>query len=184
MWPSLGRREGASKAPADGRVPLAQMDGLGGASNAAASGPTQAQLTGTPREQADRLFNRVMTERSGGDTARAKFFLPMAVEAYRLAGELDADGLYHLSLLQALAGDDNGARETAERILKRDPTHLLGLAAAADAARAAGDTATARKHYLQFLSGYESELKTAKIEYKDHGQMLPGLKRDAEAFVR
>src|SRR5262245_22995279 len=62
-------------------------------------------LSGNMRENADRLFNRVMTERESGDTAAAKRFVPMAVQAYQSSGELDADGWYHLSVLQTFGGD-------------------------------------------------------------------------------
>lgn len=183
LWPTFRGKHGED-IRADRRVPFSQMEGIGGEGGDAAPGPTQAQLTGTPREQADRLFNRVMTERSGGDTARAKFFVPMAIQAYQMAEILDADGLYHLSLLQAVGGNNKAARVSAERILQSDPKHLLGLAAAADAARATGDNVGARKYYARFLAAYDNELKTTKGEYKDHGQVLPVLKRDAEAFMK
>jgi hypothetical protein len=152
------------------RVPIDQFQEQGG--TAPTGGGAPGPLTGTPREQADRLFNRVMSERENGDTARAKFFLPMAIQAFEMAGDLDADGLYHLSLLQSFGGDDKAARITAERILANDASHLLGLAAAADAARAAGDNAAARKHYQKFLSVYDAEMKKQKIEYQDHKSSL------------
>src|SRR5690606_11417068 len=81
---------------------------------------------------------------AAGDSAEVSFFLPMALAAYRQAGPLDADGLYHLSVLEIAAGDPAAARATAERILETEPDHLLGLAAAARAARDAGENAAAR----------------------------------------
>lgn len=183
MWPTISGRNGPSAT--EGRMPLGQMAGAADSgADASATGPTQAMIGGTPRENADRLFNRIMTERASGDTARAKFFLPMGIQAYQMVGDLDADGLYHLSLLQALSGDDKAALTSAERILKGDPKHLLGLAAAADAARASGATATAKKYYQRFLDAYDSELKTTKEEYKDHAQILPTFKKDAETFLK
>jgi hypothetical protein len=164
------------------RVPIDQFEKRASAEPVSGSAP--GPLTGTPREQADRLFNRVMSERENGDTARAKFFLPMAIQAFEMAGDLDADGLYHLSLLQAFAGDEAAARKTAQRILDKDAHHLLGLAAAADAARAAGDNAAARKYYQQFLSAYDAEMKKQKIEYQDHSRMIVQLKTQAEEFIR
>jgi hypothetical protein len=163
----------------DGRMPLNQMGDLGGGSASGAPGP----LTGTPREQADRLFNRVMTEKENGDTAQAKFFVPMAVQAYEMAGQLDADGYYHLSLLHNIGGNPQAALSAAEQVLSTSPNHLLALSAAAQAARAAGDNAAARRFYQRFLSAYDAESKTTKQEYQDHGKMLPELRTEASAFV-
>lgn len=180
MWPSISGRESADNA---GKMPLTQVQGIAGdAAGDDDSGPSQAQLSGTPREQADRLFNRIMTEREKGDTARAKFFLPMGIEAYQMAGDLDADGLYHLSLLQSFGGDYKAARATAEKVLAIQPNHLLALSAAANAARAAGDNSAAHRYYKQFLAAYDSELKTGKEEYQDHARVLPELKKEAEQY--
>jgi hypothetical protein len=153
------------------------------ASTAPSAGP--GPLSGTPREQADRLFNRIMTERESGDTAQAKFFVPMAVQAYDMAGNLDEDGLYHLSLVHQVGGDFKAARETAERILATSPNHLLGLSAAANAARADGDNSAARNYYQKFLQAFDTESKnTTRPEYRDHGRMFPELKTEAETFLK
>jgi tetratricopeptide (TPR) repeat protein len=140
-------------------------------------------LTGTPREQADRLFNRVMEARAAGDTGQVAFFLPMALAAYEQAGELDADGLYHLSLLQSLAGQPRAALNTAERVLATSPDHLLALAAAAEAARDAGDHAAARRYYERFLAVYDTERARQLPEYLDHSRILPLHRQDAERFL-
>jgi tetratricopeptide (TPR) repeat protein len=144
---------------------------------------TPPPLTGTPREQADRLFDRIMREREAGNLERAAGFLPMAIAAYNQAGELDADGLYHLSMLQSAAGDLPAARATAERILVAAPDHLLGLAAAADAAADAGDSATARKHWSHFLEVFDVESGKPLQEYLDHGRILPEYRATARTFV-
>src|SRR5690606_1564956 len=149
-------------------VPGASMMG---APTASAGSPPP--LTGTPREQADQLFNRVMTELEAGDTARASFFMPVAVMAYRQAGPLDADGLYHLSLLETASGDYAAARATAEQILAMMPKHLLGLASAARAAAAAGDDAAARDYHERFLAAYDEEKDRPLQEYRDHSRVLP-----------
>ena len=170
-----------NKAPqVDGRVPLNQMGEIGGGASSGAPSP----LSGTPREQADRLFNRVMTEKEGGDTTQAKFFVPMAVQAYEMAGNLDPDGYYHLSLLHNLGGNPQAALSAAERVLATSPNHLLALSAAAQAARASGDNAAARRFYQRFIAAYDAESRTAKQEYEDHGKMLPELKTEAENFLK
>lgn len=181
-WPAISGNK--NRAPDDGRVPIAQMPGGVPAGEGAGGGPTMDQLSGTPREQADRLFNRIMTEQQGGDTARAKFFTPMTIQAYGMVPNLDDDGLYHLSLVHDVAGDYKAARETAERILANNPHHLLALSAAANAANAAGDRAAAKRYYEKFLSVFDSESKKDLPEYQDHGRMFPQLKTEAEAFLK
>ena len=175
LWP----RGGEDAPETDGRQPISQI------TDAQAEGSQQGtppQLTGTPREQADRLFNRIMTEQAGGDTARAKFFLPMAFEAYEMSGPLDNDGLYHLALLQDLGGEYAAARATAERILSTSPKHLLALSAAGNAARDQGDKAAAKSYYDRFLAAYDAEsTRTDLPEYRDHGRVFPDLKAEATA---
>lgn len=142
-----------------------------------------APLTGTPREQADRLFNRVMQAQAQGDNDQVAFFLPMAVLAYRQAGELDADGLYHLSLLETASGDPASGLATAEMILGTTPTHLLALAAAAQAADAQGDGAGARRYYQRFLEALPTERESSRAEYMDHAGIIPAYQEEAEKYL-
>lgn len=144
--------------------------------NPFAGAPSPGQLdplSGTPREQADRLFNRIMEENAQGNVDQARFFAPMAIQAYDAAGPLDADALYHLSLIHAVAADYPAARAAAEQILAASPTHLLGLAALAEAALGLGDTATARDAYSRFLENLASERAKQLHEYTDHSGILP-----------
>ncbi len=176
-WPAL---RGKDNDQSDGRVPLSQLGGPMDGGQSGAPGP----LEGSPRQQADRLFNRVMTERESGDTTQAKFFVPMAVQAYQMAGELDADGYYHLSLLHNLVGDYKAALENAEKILATAPNHILGLSAAANAARGAGNTAQARQYFQRLVANFEAESKITRQEYQDHANMLPEIRKEAEAFLK
>ncbi|MCI0434796.1 MAG: zinc ribbon domain-containing protein [Gemmatimonadetes bacterium] len=140
-------------------------------------------LTGTPREQADRLFNRIMEEREAGDIEQARFFVPMAVQAYQAAEPLDADGYYHLSLIHSVAGDFDAARRTAQQILAQEPDHLLGIAATAEAAAGAGDDDAARAAWQRYLDALESERSKQKSEYLDHSAMLARYEQDARAAL-
>jgi len=142
-----------------------------------------APLTGTPREQADRLFNRVMQALAAGDLEQVNFFAPMGILAYRQAGELDDDGLYHLSLLETVGGDPSSGLETAERILEGSKDHLLALAAAAQAADALGDRDRATRYYEHFLAVYEAESERPLPEYLDHAQILEPYRAEAEAYL-
>jgi hypothetical protein len=141
-------------------------------------------LTGTPREQADRLFNRIMSERESGDTARARFFLPMGIQAYRNAGDLDPDGLYHLALLQTSAGLTADAIATAQQLLATNPNHLLALGAAGEAAEEAGDTAAARAFYERYLRAYPAEKTKSSAEYLDHAKVLPQYETAAQRYLK
>jgi hypothetical protein len=141
-------------------------------------------LTGSVREQADRLFNRIMQARAEGDSAQMMFFVPMALAAYREAEPLDDDGLYHLSLIETAAGDAAAALATAERVLATTPTHLLALAAAAEAALAAGNADAAQRYYQRYLEAYDGERDRQLAEYIDHARILPEYRETAERHVR
>lgn len=137
----------------------------------------------TPREAADRLFDRVMQAAEQGDSTEAQNFLPMAIGAYERARPLDADGLFHLSVLQRTAGDSEAALETARQGLEDDPDHLLLLSAAAEAERELGDTAAARDHYSHLLDVWEEERASGLEDYQVHSTLLPRIRDDAEAFL-
>lgn len=140
-------------------------------------------LTGTPREQADRLFNRVMQAQAQGDNDQVAFFVPMAVLAYRQATPLDTDGLYHLSVLETASGDVASGLATAEEILAGAPEHLLGLAAAAQAADALEDRTGARRYYERFLAAFQAERGKPLPEYLDHQPIFSSYKQEAEAYL-
>lgn len=137
----------------------------------------------TPREAADRLFNRVMENVSAGDSAQATQFLPMAIAAYRRVPSLDVDGRYHLAVLHLASSDAAAAGAQADSIRAADPDHLFGLYAAARAARDAGDADAARARYREFLDRYDAQLQRQLPEYADHAAAMPGMKAEAEAFV-
>jgi tetratricopeptide (TPR) repeat protein len=143
--------------------------------------PDLANLT--PRQAADQLYNRIMSAAEAGDSAGAVFFLPMAQQAYDQARPLDADGLFHLSLLQSMAGDAASALATAEEALAAHPGHLLNLSAAGRAAAQAGDTAAAVGFYRSFLESYDEEMAKGIEEYDLHSGMMPELRREAEALA-
>jgi hypothetical protein len=140
-------------------------------------------LTGTPREQADRLFTRIMTAAEQGDSVEARRFTPMAIGAYGMAAPLDADGLYHLAVVHLVAGNHAEARSTAEQILAGADSHLLGLAVAGEAAVAAGDSAAAREYYGRLLQAYDTELARGLPEYDAHSRSLPEFRATAEQIA-
>jgi len=122
----------------------------------------------TPEEQADRLFNRVMTLFEQSDTARVQFLAPMAVEAYQRLPGLTLDQRYHLGRIGAVTGVPQLARAEADTILQQRPTHLLGLVLAAQAARMRGDETAARGYDRRLLAALASEEKAGLPEYAQH----------------
>lgn len=144
--------------------------------------PALDPLSGSPRQQADRLFDRIMRESSAGNNDQAIFFAPMAIQAYEMAEPLDADGLYHVSLIHGVTGDFASARAAAQRILDVMPTHLLGLAALAEAAIGEGDNAAAAQAYRTFLDNLESERAKQLQEYLDHERILETYELNARAI--
>lgn len=138
----------------------------------------------TPREAADRLFNRVMQSVSSGDSAEAQAFLPMAVSAYERVPELDADGHYHLAVLQMVRGDYRAARAEAEAILETSPSHLFGLFTAAQAERELGNEVEATAFFRRFRDAYEAETARQLPEYGEHAPALAAMKTEAESAAR
>jgi tetratricopeptide (TPR) repeat protein len=136
----------------------------------------------TPRQAADNLFDRVMRAVANGNTTEATNFLPMAIAAYDLARPLDADGLFHLSLLQRAAQEQEAALQSALDGLAANPDHLLNLYGAAEASVALGDSAAARGYYERLLAAWDREIAADRLEYEEHRALLPLIREDAEAF--
>lgn len=152
---------------------------------ASAQGSPPDLSTMTPREAADRLFERVMRAVDGGNQAEAAQFLPMAISAYDRIGTLTLDDRFHLSLLHAAGGDGTQALAVAEAGLEERDSHLLLLAAAAEAALLLGDTAQARTYYQSFVDGWDDEKAAALPEYAPgvHAELLDTLRVEANAFL-
>jgi len=176
-WSAVrGGGSGSSPSPMSGGQPAA-------AAGSPAAGASSVDLsTMTPREAADRLFNHVMTDVSQGDTADAIAFQPMAVEAYERAEPLDLDGLFHMSLLQRLT-DPAAALATAQRILEKNPDHILGLGAAAEAAAQSGQPELAARYYKHLLEVYDAQAKLDLPGYEAHKSLLSEMKSEAEAYL-
>ncbi len=139
--------------------------------------------TMTPRQAADRLFNRVMAAAERGDNTEVVNFLPMAIRAHEMIEGLDADGKFHLVLLNLQASLNKNALISAREILAESPKHLLGLVGAADASLALGDTASARVFYQDWLDAYDSEIVKKLPEYIDHRVILETKEMTARALL-
>ena len=157
--------------------------GMPPVSGVPATGQSTLDLsTMTPREAADRLFDRVMRTIAAGDTAGAVSFQPMAVQAYQAVEPLDLDGLFHQSLLEMLV-DPSAALATAERILAVEPDHILGLGAAAEAALGSGDEARASEMYARIVEVYGAQVTRPLVEYQGHTGLMTQYLTAAQAFL-
>lgn len=133
----------------------------------------------TPREQADRLFTRIMTAAEAGDTARVAFHTEMALQAYRMLGEMDLDTRYRMGLIHVVRGERDAALAQADSMEVEVPGHLLALALREAAYRAAGDTDAIANVYEAFLRNHDREVATGRPEYAAHKNTIDGLLDEA-----
>lgn len=133
----------------------------------------------SPREAADRLFNRVMRASEGGNQSEAAQFAPMALQAYQMVPVLDADAQFHIGLIKLATGDVAGVREQVERLSDYAPDHLLGYYLAY---RLEDEGSAAATEILQrFSAARDAELATGRPEYQAHGNSIETLTRAAAA---
>jgi len=156
-------------------------DATAGGVQAFAPQPVVPPPVQSPRTVADQLFNRAMMAHETGQAQQAAVFLPEAITAYQGLEPLDSDGLFHLALLQLAAGTAGEARATSDRILATAPNHLLGLAAAAQAAEK-NEPVEAKGLWQRYLDAYDEQQGRAP-EYGHHQQMFPMLNKQASEFV-
>ena len=156
-------------------VVVALRDGNSAASGtqpvpATTSGAAAVDLSSmTPREQADRLYERIMRAHERGDTNEIRFFKPMALQAYARLGALDDDAHYHIGLIHALTGDPAAALARADSMSEGN---LLALMLRQQVAMAVNDAAASQRAYRAFLANYERELATNRPEYAAHRSLI------------
>jgi double zinc ribbon protein len=169
-----GQRFGATRAPSVVPAAADAPFASGAPSAAAPRAPDISNLS--PRERADRLFDRVMRLSSEGKTDSVQFFAPMALSVYQSLGPLDADLRYDFGRVAEVAGASEIARAQADSILASDSTHLLGLVLGVRAAQLRGDSAAARGYARRLLAAEPSESAKNLPEYQRHqGDILEAL---------
>lgn len=126
----------------------------------------------SPRERAERLYDRAMMAKQSGKVDSATFFATMATMAYGQLGELTTDDHYDLGRLALLTGSATVAGAEADTMLAIRPTHLLGLMLAEDAARAGGLTSKANGFHAKLIANAAKERKSALPEYREHASDL------------
>jgi hypothetical protein len=122
----------------------------------------------SPTDAAVRLYNRVMGAHERGRADSVALFAPMAIAAYQMIGNLDLDQRYDLGRIAAVSGDEATARAQADTILARNPTHLLGLILAADAARIRKDSVALRSYRDKLVAAAPAERAKRLPEYVTH----------------
>jgi hypothetical protein len=137
--------------------------------------PSAVELASmSPREAADRLYDRAMSTDEAGDHARAQFFAGMAIQAYAALPpeESDLDARFHRGLLQLVMDDPEAAAAESSALLAADPDHLLGLVLVARIAEQRGDQAARRSAYERFLGALPAGLVSGRPEYEMHDGLL------------
>jgi hypothetical protein len=155
---------------------------------AEAAGPAPAAAidlsTMSPREQADRLFNKIMTLHEAGKNDSVAFFAPMGIGAYaNLGPSLDADARLHLGLIELATGQNDAAAAQGDTIIRGARTHLFGWLLEGQAALQARDSASARRALRAYLQDYPSERAKNLPEYAEHSTMLQEARDEAERLV-
>jgi hypothetical protein len=105
---------------------------------------------------------------SEGKDDSAQTFAPMAMAAFQMIDSLSLGQRYDLGRIGEVVGLPEVARAQADTILAVDPTHLLGLALAAQAATLAKQDGQAHKYYQRLLTALPAERKKNRPEYADH----------------
>ncbi len=135
----------------------------------AASGERAPDISSlSPQERADRLFNRVMRYGEEGKLDSARIFAPMAIQAYEMAGPLDAHRRYDMGMIAVVAGDAGVAKAQADTILSMSKTHLLGLVLAMKSAGLRQDAAARAEYQKRFIAAAPAERAKGLKEYEDH----------------
>jgi hypothetical protein len=166
-----GQRFRSAPPPEVSQAQGAPQGGLdsGAAPDAGAGGVRPPDISSmSPRERADRLFDRIMRLDTEGKKDSVQFFAPMAMSAYGMIPNPDLDARFDMGRIAQVAGAYPAAKSEADSILARQPTHLLGLVLAMQAARSLGDTKGATAYRARLRAAEKSELAKKLPEYDRH----------------
>lgn len=122
----------------------------------------------SPRERADRLYDRMMRLASENKSDSVQFFAPMALSAYESLGPLDSDLRYDFGRIAEISGNLDIAQAQADSILKANPTHLLGLILAGRVATLRGNASLSASLAKRLSDAEPAETKKGLDEYTRH----------------
>jgi hypothetical protein len=167
-----------------GRPPAPEMANAG---NAAATSPLATRAPDisqmTPRERFDRLFDRVMGAAERGDSTTVAQFSPMALGAYDMLDQVDADARYHAAMIHLVNGGVETALALADTIQRAVPNHLFGYLIRGEAADRVNDLAALNASYRAFLDSYDAQLRADHVEYREHKTALDDFRTRARATI-
>ena len=156
----------------------------GGAAEGRPAGSAPDISAMTPRERFDRLYNRIMQASERSDSAEVERFTPMALGAYQQLDTRDADARYHAAVLQMQVGNFPAARALADTIIRESPGHLFGYVIRGTVGRFQNDPAAVAQARRDFLSHYETEMRSKRVEYLEHRPVIDEFKAEAEKRKR
>ncbi len=154
-----------------------------GTENSAVSNPDQATTDlsqMSPREAADRLYERVARAAAAGDSGQITFFGPMTLQAYGNVTPLDPDARLHIGLVDLYLNNPPAALAQADTIAKNSPTHLFASVLRVEAAKQRGDAAAERRANQAFLRNYDTEIAKNLTEYQEHKLLLDEIHAGAQ----
>lgn len=151
--------------------------------NGAANGTPPDISNMTPRERFNRLYQRVITAAQTGDQATVERFTPMAVQAYAMLDQVDADARYHLAMLHLHVGNLAAAQALADTLQKKEPNHLFGYVIGAAVARWNKDDKARAAMLRRFVDRYDAETRKGLPEYAEHQSTLAELKKTADSVT-
>jgi hypothetical protein len=184
-------RGGTLDAPLNALPQASLGEGPGGAAagGAPAAGPFAGGAEGgrapdlsqmSPRDIADRLFDRIMRLSAEGKPDSVGFFAEMALQNYGQMGTaLDADLRYDMGRVAEVAGREEIARAQADTILRQQPNHLLGLVLAGKAALMRGDAAAIASFNKRLAAAAPAERAKNLDEYQRHAADIDAALRQA-----
>jgi hypothetical protein len=133
----------------------------------------------TPREMADRLFDRIMRLSSEGKADSVGFFAQMALQNYESMPDKDLDLRYDMGRVAEVAGQAEVAQAQADTMLTQNPKHLLGLVLAARAAALRGDAKAVAGYERRLVEAAPTERGRNLEEYQRHGNDIEAALRTA-----
>ncbi len=146
------------------------------APSAATGQPDIANMS--PREAADRLFNRVVMASEQDNIDEALEFAPMAIQAYERVARLDADAHYHMGLIYEVMGELENVRNQVAIMKQYAPDHLLGLILEHNAAEREGNSFGAARAAAAFAAAYDAEIRAGRPEYDAHRKTIESFRAD------
>ncbi|HTY05972.1 MAG TPA: zinc-ribbon domain-containing protein [Gemmatimonadales bacterium] len=137
----------------------------------------------TPDERARRLYTRVMSLHAAGKTDSAEFFLPMALQAYAMLPDRNADAHYHIGVLELASGNLPGALAEADTIARLVPTHLFADMLRARVYGLRKDTKDYQTACRSYLKHEAAEIAKKRPEYTEHSGAIAAFHEEASGAV-